>query len=116
MTGLEFDRGLDAAPLHLSEDGAMRMLALTYALKYHDTAIIKDGQMYQIKKAEGVNFRTITEQIVIETAIAFEVYLRGKYAPLVDAEMEREFITKAVDEAVAELERRAASSPDGTDQ
>jgi hypothetical protein len=60
------------APAH-----GIAALALSFALKYHDTTIIKDGAMYQQYKLEGRNLRPLHLNEVFETAIRIEAHLLG---------------------------------------
>ena len=58
------------APAH-----GIAAIALSMALKYHDTCMIKDGALYQQYKIEGRNFRELHLDTVFETAIQIEHHL-----------------------------------------
>lgn len=60
------------APAH-----GIAAIALTMALKYHDTTMIKDGALYQQYKLEGKNIRPLILDEVFETAIRIEMHLLG---------------------------------------
>ena len=52
-------------------------IALTMAIKYHDTNVVHDGLLYQQYKLEGKNLQPLTLDLVFETAIKMEAHLLG---------------------------------------
>ena len=72
------------ASLGFDKATVVRATALMMAVKYADTATIKDGVMYQAKKAEGANLEKLTTFFVLRSAVDFERYLRGDYSAMAD--------------------------------
>lgn len=58
------------APAH-----GIAALALSMAIRYHDSGVIKDGALYQQYKLEQRNIETLTLDMVFETAIKIEKHL-----------------------------------------
>lgn len=65
-----------AEDIDLTLDQKVRAMALTLAVKYHADTVIKDGAMYQQYKLEGRNMRTLNTDMVLETAIVYEAFIR----------------------------------------
>ena len=68
--GLEPLKDTPIAPAH-----GIAAIALSMALKYHDTTVVKDGTMYQQYKLEGRNMPVLHLDMVFETAIQIELHL-----------------------------------------
>lgn len=65
-------------------DTMIRMAALGMAVRYCGDNVIKDGTMYQQLKLDGKPIKEGSHDLVLQSAVAFERYLRGDYQDLVD--------------------------------
>lgn len=68
-----FDPG--SVILDFNKEEKLRMTALMLATRYHTESVIKEGGLYNAMKMSGENLRTLTPELVVETAIIFEKYL-----------------------------------------
>lgn len=84
-------------------------IALNFALKYHDTTIVKDGALYQQYKLEGKNMRDLHLDEVFWTASQIEKHLLDTPSRL--ALMVLETVAKDIDEALEDGPHPESESP-----
>lgn len=72
VTGLGPDLDLN----DMTKDERIRSLSLMLAIKYHGETVVKDGTLYQQYKLEGRNMRTLDDEMIIETAVRYETFIR----------------------------------------
>lgn len=106
------------ADVPLSTSTTISALALNFAMKYHESTIIKDGTLYQQFKMEGRNIEVLAFEDVFVTAAKVEAWLLNgpnRHAALlregiVDQTMN--LITSMVGDAIGALADLAADTED----